>query len=758
MSSRIIAKLKTPRIKSISLHPSNKTVALTLYNGTFILYSTTDYKPTHTARVSDLPLRCSAYLNNILCIGCDDTQVYFYENDKKIYSFQAHKDFIRRIETINNFILTCSDDTTIKLWKYENGQVSLVSIFEGHSHFVMDIQIVSIEDNNFTFVSSSLDGTVRLWSTKQKNCLYVLSGHTDGVNSATPLQPVTNTTKQSSSSIIVSCSDDLSVKIWDNQKCVYTIRGHTKNVNRVRFFNNFFCTLSEDGYIKIYNTKTYKLEMNQNLQMERVWDCIYVNNNLFIVCDEGMTVIEYGKSSFNICMNQNKIIYNENESLKLVKTKNINFVRELQFLEFSPTKIKISNDGKLISVCNGSMIIIYSILGMRIRKQIEGDNLIFIEGGCVIKQKNTIQVQCDTNTEQSKDMSMKSKNDDFATINTIQNVKNLIGAKDSSVYAINTTDNLTNIFYKTFPIFTSQNCKNVIFYESYAIFLGDNILIIKFDYEMVCDYVEQGIEPEDHYKLVYKGNRKVDDYFVSDDVLYFSSNSKLFYIILNVTNNESDEQQTCYFIDIYYGSFNGKFVGVYENEIYIFDGKIIKKEVDTKFMEWQRNVLSCKIAMQNESEQECLNNYLTNYNYTEEVTNSYVDFLISLECYKEALLICNDNNKKFELLMKMKNYKNAFLLANNNSKLKALMKEFVKLNNFELAGECALKSKDYENLFLINAFTNKFDNELQNCGQKNIEFFSAYQNGNFEKCKAILNGSVFEDLFSKNYVQNNGKI
>jgi coatomer subunit beta' len=104
--------------------------------------------------------RFIARKNWIVC-GSDDFQlrVYNYNTSEKITSFEAHPDYIRAIvvHPTQPFVLTASDDMTIKLWDWERGW-KCVQVFEGHSHYVMGLAI-NPKDTN-TFASACLDRTV----------------------------------------------------------------------------------------------------------------------------------------------------------------------------------------------------------------------------------------------------------------------------------------------------------------------------------------------------------------------------------------------------------------------------------------------------------------------------------------------------------------------------------------------------------------------------------------------------------------------
>jgi len=60
-----------------------------------------------------------------MVIGADDgiLRVYNYNTLEKVHQTEAHTDYVRSIDVhpTLSFILTSSDDTTIKLWDWDKG-------------------------------------------------------------------------------------------------------------------------------------------------------------------------------------------------------------------------------------------------------------------------------------------------------------------------------------------------------------------------------------------------------------------------------------------------------------------------------------------------------------------------------------------------------------------------------------------------------------------------------------------------------------
>ena len=149
-----------------------------------------------------------------------------------LFTLLGHLDYIRTVcfHQEHPWILSCSDDQTIRIWNWQSR--NCISVLTGHNHYVMCAQFHPTED---MVVSASLDQTVRVWDISglrkksvapgpgglddhMKNpgttdlfgqadavVKHVLEGHDRGVNWANfhPTMP-----------LIVSGADDRQIKLW----------------------------------------------------------------------------------------------------------------------------------------------------------------------------------------------------------------------------------------------------------------------------------------------------------------------------------------------------------------------------------------------------------------------------------------------------------------------------------------------------------------------------------------------------------------
>uniref|UniRef100_A0A2N9FRT8 Beta'-coat protein n=1 Tax=Fagus sylvatica TaxID=28930 RepID=A0A2N9FRT8_FAGSY len=241
------------RVKSVDLHPTEPWILATLYSGTISIWNYQSQTVEKSFKVTESPVRSAKFIarENWIVAGADDKfiRVYNYNTLEKIKEFEAHKDFIRcvAVHPTLPYVLTSSDDMVIKLWDWEKDW-TCTQIFEGHSHYVM--QVAFNPKDNLTFASASLDGTIK------------------GVNS------VDYFTGGDEPKLLTG-SDDFAAKVWDSQSksCLQTLEGHKHNVTSVCAHPELpiIITGSEDGTIHIWHATTYRLENTLDYGLGRVW-------------------------------------------------------------------------------------------------------------------------------------------------------------------------------------------------------------------------------------------------------------------------------------------------------------------------------------------------------------------------------------------------------------------------------------------------------------------------------------------------------
>jgi WD40 repeat protein/DNA-binding Xre family transcriptional regulator len=151
-----------------------------------------------------------------------------------------------RMEDTGYVMASGSDDQTIRIWNYQNGEH--LRTLRGHSSWV---QSVSFSGDRAWLASGSRDHTVRVWDWRTGECLYTLQGHSHRVKSVA---------FSSQGTLLASSSDDHTIKLWDaaTGQCLQTLAGHSDSVLSVAFSpdGSLIASGRADHTIGLWNVQT----------------------------------------------------------------------------------------------------------------------------------------------------------------------------------------------------------------------------------------------------------------------------------------------------------------------------------------------------------------------------------------------------------------------------------------------------------------------------------------------------------------------
>jgi len=199
---------------------------------------------------------------NVLTASDDGTvKLWDAATGNVVRTFTGHTGAVNRavFSPDGSFVLSASSDGTARLWDRETGK-KLVQ-YEGHEEAVL---AAHFSDDSQFIVTAGADDTARVWDRESGKPLPtgednerpgVLSGHTARVTSAA-FSPGDNPTR------VVTSSEDGTVKLWElaSQKEILTLDGHTREVTSVAFSpdGSSVLTSSQDGRAILWLTTPWE--------------------------------------------------------------------------------------------------------------------------------------------------------------------------------------------------------------------------------------------------------------------------------------------------------------------------------------------------------------------------------------------------------------------------------------------------------------------------------------------------------------------
>lgn len=163
---------------------------------------------------------------------------------KSLCTQKAHDKDINALDVSPNDLLVASgsQDRTAKVFSIvysssssagARGELKLLGSCKGHKRGVWSVRFAKGER---VLATGSGDRTVRLWGLEDFSCLRVLEGHSNSVLRVDWLSPPAEgrTHGQGPEQLVSSASDGL-VKVWDTrqEECVATLDGHEDKVRSI---------------------------------------------------------------------------------------------------------------------------------------------------------------------------------------------------------------------------------------------------------------------------------------------------------------------------------------------------------------------------------------------------------------------------------------------------------------------------------------------------------------------------------------------
>jgi coatomer subunit beta' len=692
--------------------------------------------------VTELPVRSAKFIarKQWVVAGADDMiiRVYNYNTMDKVKVFEAHTDYIRcvAVHPTLPYVLSSSDDMLIKLWDWEKGWLC-TQIFEGHSHYVMQVTI-NPKDTN-TFASASLDRTIKIWNLGSPDPNFTLDAHLKGVNC---VDYFTGGDKP----YLITGSDDHTAKVWDYQtkSCVQTLEGHTHNVSAVCFHPELpiIITGSEDGTVRIWHSTTYRLENTLNYGLERVWAIGYIKGSRRVVMgyDEGTIMVKIGREEPVASMdNSGKIIWAKHNEIQTVNIRSVGAdyeasdgerlplgVKELGTCDLYPQSLKHNPNGRFVVVCGDGEYIIYTALAWRNRSFGSALEIVWSSEGEYAARESTSKIKIFSKNFQEK----KSIRPTFSA-------ERIYGG---TLLAMCSNDFICFYDWDDCRLIRriDVNVKNLYWADSgdmVAIASDSSFYILKYNRDVVSAHLDSGRSVddqgvEDAFDLLYDIQERVrTGIWVGDCFIYNNSSWRLNYCV-------GGEVTTMFHLDrpMYLLGYlaNQSRVYLIDKEFNVIGYTLLLSLIEYKTLVMRDDLEQAKALLSS---------------IPKEHHNSVAHFLESRGMIEDALEVATDPDYRFELaiqLGKLDIAKEIAAVAQSESKWKQLGELAMSKGMIEMAENCLKHAKDLSGLLLLYSSLgdaeeiSKLATLAKDSGKNNVAFVCLFMLGKLEECLQLL--------------------
>ena len=286
---------------------------------------------------------------NYIATCSDDYTIKIWNNQYvNIFNLTEHtNDVYSLIELPNNTMASCSKDRLIIIWNVTNNFSIITKLF-GHKRAVISLTLI----NNQYLASGSCDRTIIIWDLSLKYQIKtILTGHLACVN-------VLHYVKNDYINYLLSSSlNETEIKIWDAQTFKYL-----KSINN-NLTSSIFAIDSTDTYLAIGQSDSQiKILQNNFRNSYNITNqpisalAILPNNNLVSVANDGISIINsttylviYRFARNNVCDSNEASI----GSIAILPDSNVLYCCNTNTFGTNNIKIRNSSSNELVATLNG---------------------------------------------------------------------------------------------------------------------------------------------------------------------------------------------------------------------------------------------------------------------------------------------------------------------------------------------------------------------------------------------------------------------
>ncbi|XP_037465543.1 uncharacterized protein LOC119337485 isoform X3 [Triticum dicoccoides] len=305
-STQIICKVKGPALYSLDTNQAKQWIIIGEDNGHVGFWDYQTQRKVDSIKVSSNRVTCLKFIERkqwiVAGTNNGNVHVYDYRQMRKITSFRVgtFEDLVSlAVHPTRPYLLSAG--TSMKLWDWDKGW-ECIQTFQDKNH---DTTYQVAFNQIGTFVGSSMDYTVKVWSLDSCECNHALLGHSNKINC---LAFFTCHDEE----FLVTGSDDQTAKIWYLQKniCAYTLEAFVSPVTSVLYQPSHQTLImgSKDGAIYLWGTKNCRIYSSPPM-LKRIIMIGCTGATYHLACAMGRVVI--GKENTVAIMDIDNVNYKE---------------------------------------------------------------------------------------------------------------------------------------------------------------------------------------------------------------------------------------------------------------------------------------------------------------------------------------------------------------------------------------------------------------------------------------------------------------